>query len=154
MMRAIHVFSKFVRAAANEAEQASSGFRAGCVAGLDCRGFDPDTRVPSANDVAASRGGNCGLTPRSEHPLPFGPGIVCALLDQALLMDLEVGYTLPDLLALRVYPLHVRHPVRFNNGARHRWFDMKAFCKRSILNPSQGDYFQRSFQLIQISKWF
>ena len=72
----------------------------------------------------------CGLTPRSEHPLPFGRGIVLPLLDQALLMDLEVGYTLPDLLALRVYPLHGRHPVRFNNGTRHRWFDMKASCKR------------------------
>src|SRR5215211_6354042 len=72
----------------------------------------------------------CGLTLRSEQPLPFGRGIVVPLLDQALLMDLEVGYTLPDLLALRVYPLHGRHPVRFNNGARHRWFDMKAFCKR------------------------
>src|SRR5215211_835886 len=69
----------------------------------------------------------CGLTPRNEQPLPFGRGIVLPLLDQALLMDLEVAYTLPDLLALRVYPLHGRHPVRFNNGTRHGW---KAFCKR------------------------
>ncbi len=47
-----------------------------------------------------------------------------------LLMRLEVGDALPDLLALGFYPFHGRYPVRFDDGARHRWLDPKALRKR------------------------
>ena len=42
----------------------------------------------------------------------------------------ELGYALPDLLALGVHPLHGRYRVRFNDGVRHRRFDTKALGKR------------------------
>jgi len=41
-----------------------------------------------------------GLTLRREHPLPFGRGVVLPLPDEALLMSLEVGDALSDLVAL------------------------------------------------------
>src|SRR5436190_17379384 len=47
-----------------------------------------------------------------------------------LLMRLEVGDALPDLLALGFYPFHGRYPVRFDDGARHKWLDPKALRKR------------------------
>jgi len=48
-------------------------------------------------------------------------------------MRLEAGDALPDLLALGFYPFHGRYPVRFDDGARHRWLDPKALRKRHRL---------------------
>jgi hypothetical protein len=42
----------------------------------------------------------------------------------------EVGDALPDLFALGLHPIHGRQPVRFDNGARHEWFDTNALRKR------------------------
>jgi hypothetical protein len=42
----------------------------------------------------------------------------------------EVGDALHDLIALGYPPIHERHPVRFDEGARYRWFDANAFRKR------------------------
>ena len=45
-------------------------------------------------------------------------------------MRLELGYALPNLLALGVHPLHGRYRVRFNARMRHKRFDTKALRKR------------------------
>jgi hypothetical protein len=71
-----------------------------------------------------------GLTLRREPPLPFGRGVVLPLPDEALLMSLEVGDALSDLVALCVVQIYRRHPVRFDNGAWHGWFDTNALRKR------------------------
>ncbi len=73
------------------------------------------------------------LMARCPHPLKFGRGVVFPLRYEALLMRLEVCDAIPDLLALRLPPIHGWHPVRFDDGARHRWFDMNAHRKRHRL---------------------
>src|SRR5665647_2704352 len=45
-------------------------------------------------------------------------------------MRLEVGDVTPDLLTLRSRPVDRWYPVRFDDGARHHWFDANAFRKR------------------------
>ena len=44
-------------------------------------------------------------------------------------MRLEVGNALPDFLSLGQPPIHGRRLVRFDDGARQRWFDANTFHK-------------------------
>jgi hypothetical protein len=71
-----------------------------------------------------------GPTLRREYPLPFGRSVILPLPDEALLMRLEVGDALPNLLALGLYPFHKGYPIPFVDGERHRWLDSKALRKR------------------------
>jgi hypothetical protein len=66
----------------------------------------------------------------SQYPIPNGSGVILSLPHEALLMRLKVGDALHNLIALGYPPIHERHPVRFDDGARHRWFDANAFRKR------------------------
>jgi hypothetical protein len=48
------------------------------------------------------------LSPRCQHPLQHGRGVIFPLPDEALLMRLEVRDTPTDLLALGATPIHWR----------------------------------------------
>src|SRR5450759_1997277 len=73
------------------------------------------------------------LLARCPHPLEFGRGVVLPLPYETLLMRLEVGDAMPDLLALGIHPIHRWHPVRLDEGARYGWFDTNALRKRHRL---------------------
>ena len=132
--------------------------RLGGIGDLDelARGGVGTRKGRSATNFTASisrgRRSGVGTMPRHQHPLPFGRDEVLALPHEALLMGLEVGDALPDLLALGRHPIHGRHPVRFDDGARHRWCDMNAFRKRhrfvdqriEIISPIFHFYFPRA----------
>jgi hypothetical protein len=60
-----------------------------------------NTRHPAASASLAATASGVGTMPRRQHPLPFGRDEVLALPHEALLMRLEVGDALPDLLAPR-----------------------------------------------------
>src|ERR1035437_1791445 len=73
------------------------------------------------------------LLARCQHPFEYGRGVVLPLSYETLLMCLEVGDAMPDLLALGLHPIHRYHPARFDDGARYQWFDTNALCKRHRL---------------------
>ena len=70
------------------------------------------------------------LRARCPHSLQFGRYVLLSLPYEALLMCLEVGDTLFDLIALGYPPIHDGHSVWFDDRARHRWFDTDALRKR------------------------
>jgi hypothetical protein len=84
-------------------------------------GFWQDVETNFTASISRGRRSGVGTMPRRQHPLPFGRDEILALPYEALLMGLEVGDALPDLLALG------RHPVRFDDGARRRRSDVSAF---------------------------
>ena len=67
------------------------------------------------------------------HPLEFRRGVILPLPHEALLMRLEVGDAMPDLLALRSCAIHRWRAVRFHDGTRHHRFDANALCERHRL---------------------
>ena len=75
-------------------------------------------------------GGNVvffGRRLRGPHPLPFGRGEVLSLPDQTLLVRLELGDALRDLLAQdTANPIHRRKSGRFSDGRRQRCFRLNA----------------------------
>jgi hypothetical protein len=56
--------------------------------------------------------------------------MILPLPHEALLMRLEVGDVAPDFLALGLHPIQRGHPVRFDDGARYRRFNVNALRER------------------------
>ena len=64
---------------------------------------------------------------RGQHPLPFGRGEVTSRPDETLLVRLEFGDALLNLLPLGApNPIHGRKPGRFNDGWLRRRLRLNA----------------------------